>query len=85
MISQYVRKRRYNKYPVEVCEQRDVKGHYRKARSGEIKEFTGISSPYEEPRHPDLVATTDTMTVEECVQAVIALLRSRSVIPERSS
>lgn len=70
----------YCKCPLEVCEQRDVKGHYKKARAGEIKEFTGISSPYEEPVHPDLVLTTDTMTVEQCVEAVIGLLKQRGII-----
>ena len=70
----------YCKCPLEVCEQRDVKGHYKKARAGEIKEFTGISSPYEEPVHPDLMLTTDTMSIEQCVDAVIGLLRTRGVI-----
>jgi adenylylsulfate kinase len=70
----------YCKCPVEVCEQRDVKGHYRKARTGEIKEFTGISSPYEEPVHPDLVLTTDTWSIEQCVDAVIEMLKHRGVI-----
>jgi adenylylsulfate kinase len=70
----------YCKCPLEVCEQRDVKGHYKKARAGEIKEFTGISSPYEEPVHPDLVLTTDAMSVEQCVDAVVELLKQRGVI-----
>jgi adenylylsulfate kinase len=70
----------YVKCPVAVCEQRDVKGHYKKAKAGEIKEFTGISSPYEEPAHPDLVLTTDTMSVDECVDAVVELLRARKII-----
>jgi adenylylsulfate kinase len=70
----------YCKCPLEVCEQRDVKGHYKKARAGEIKEFTGISSPYEEPVHPDLVLATDMMSVEQCVAAVIGLLRTRGAI-----
>ena len=68
------------KCSIEVCEQRDVKGHYKKARTGEIKEFTGVSSPYEEPAHPDLVIATDTMTVEACVDAVIDLLRRRGIV-----
>jgi adenylylsulfate kinase len=68
------------KCPLEVCEQRDVKGHYKKARLGEIKEFTGISSPYEEPVHPDLVLTTDTMSIDECVDAVLKMLIQREVI-----
>ena len=70
----------YCKCPLEVCEQRDVKGHYKKARAGEIKEFTGISSPYEEPVHPDLILATDTMSVDKCVEAVVGLLRTRHII-----
>ena len=70
----------YVKCPVAVCEQRDVKGHYKKAKAGEIKEFTGISSPYEEPAHPDLVLTTDTMSVDECVDAVVELLKKRGIV-----
>ncbi len=70
----------YCQCPVEVCEQRDVKGHYKKARAGEIKEFTGVSSPYEEPAHPDLVLATDRMQVEACVDAVVGLLRARGII-----
>jgi adenylylsulfate kinase len=74
----------YVKCPLEVCEQRDVKGHYKKAKAGEIKEFTGVSSPYEEPVHPDLVLTTDTMSVDDCVKAVEGLLRARGIIkPEK--
>ena len=66
--------------PVDVCEKRDVKGHYKKARAGEIKEFTGVSSPYEEPVHPDLVLDSDSMSVEECVDSVVALLEKRGII-----
>jgi adenylylsulfate kinase len=65
---------------IEVCESRDVKGHYKKARSGEIKEFTGVSSPYEEPVHPDLVLRTDSSSVEQCVDAVVGLLGARGII-----
>jgi adenylylsulfate kinase len=75
----------YVKCPVEVCEQRDVKGHYRKAKAGEIKEFTGVSSPYEEPVHPELVLTTDTMSVERCVDAVLSLLIERRVIQTKET
>jgi len=70
----------YCKCALEECERRDVKGHYRKARAGEIKEFTGVSSPYEEPVHPDLVLATDAMSVEQCVNAVVELLRQREKI-----
>ncbi|MFY0642999.1 MAG: adenylyl-sulfate kinase [Bacteroidia bacterium] len=52
--------------PLEVCEQRDVKGLYARARAGEIKHFTGIDSPYEEPQNPDIVVHSDTDDLEEC-------------------
>jgi adenylyl-sulfate kinase len=53
--------------PLEVCEQRDVKGLYKKARAGEVKNFTGIDSPYEKPESPDLVIKTEVLTVEQSV------------------
>ena len=62
--------------PVEVCEQRDVKGLYKKARAGEIKEFTGIDSPYEEPLSPDIRLDTTAATAEELAERVVARLRS---------
>jgi len=61
----------YCRCSLEVCERRDVKGMYRRARAGEIKEFTGISSPYEEPEQPELVVDTDVLTLEECVDLVV--------------
>jgi len=66
--------------PVEVCEQRDRKGLYAKARAGIIKEFTGISDPYEEPDDADLVLDTTDSTPEECVQAVILHLEKEGYI-----
>lgn len=57
--------------PLEVCEQRDVKGLYKKARSGEVKNFTGISSPYERPARPDVVIATDKMSVEESLTVLM--------------
>ena len=66
--------------PIEVCETRDVKGLYKQARAGEIKEFTGISSPYEEPEDPDLVLRTSEKSLEECTEAVINLLVKRKAI-----
>lgn len=57
--------------PLEVCEQRDVKGLYKKARAGEVKNFTGISSPYERPDDPDIVIHTDQITVEEAIDALV--------------
>ena len=66
--------------PLEVCESRDVKGLYQKARRGEISEFTGISSPYEEPEAPELVLHTGGGSVGECADQVLALLRSKQII-----
>ncbi|UFT98047.1 adenylyl-sulfate kinase [Radiobacillus kanasensis] len=56
---------------LEVCEQRDPKGLYKKARSGEIKGFTGIDAPYEEPRSPELVIRTEDQSVQEAVQMIL--------------
>jgi len=53
--------------PLEVCEKRDVKGLYKKARAGEIKNFTGIDSPFEKPQNPDLVIDTDKYSIQECL------------------
>ena len=52
--------------PIEVCESRDVKGLYKRARNGEIKNFTGIDSPFESPKYPDLEIRTDINSIEEC-------------------
>lgn len=57
--------------PLEVCEQRDVKGLYKKARAGEVKNFTGIDSPYEKPESPDLVIKTEALTVEQSVERLL--------------
>lgn len=70
----------YCRCPLAVCEDRDVKGLYRRARAGQIPEFTGISSPYEPPEHAELVLDTDRMTIDECVDATISLLRERGVL-----
>lgn len=66
--------------PIEVCEQRDVKGLYQKARKGEIKEFTGISSPYELPQKPELTVQTGEESLEDCTGKVIELLQERGII-----
>jgi adenylylsulfate kinase len=63
--------------PVEECERRDVKGLYAKARAGKIREFTGISAPYEPPVKPELVLRTDELDVEECVERVLQELEKR--------
>lgn len=71
----------YCRCPIEVCEQRDVKGMYRRARAGEIRNFTGISSPYEEPENPELAIDTGSMPLDQCVDQVIGYLQGRGVIP----
>lgn len=65
---------------LSVCESRDPKGLYKKARSGEIKGFTGIDAPYEEPINPELVVETDKYNIEECAQIVIKYLIDQSII-----
>ena len=63
--------------PIGVCEQRDPKGLYVKARANEIKEFTGVSAPYEAPENPECIVRTDVQTLEESVAAVIEHVRPR--------
>jgi len=63
--------------PIEICESRDPKGLYKKARRGEIKGFTGIDQSYEEPASPELVIRSGEMSVNECVHNVISLLQQR--------
>ena len=58
--------------PLEECESRDVKGLYKKARAGEIKEFTGINSPFENPSNPDITVNTLEKNIDECLQAIWA-------------
>ncbi len=65
-----------------ICEQRDVKGLYKKARRGEIEHFTGISSPYEIPENPELRVDTGTNTLQDCVGQVLALLSQYGIIPD---
>lgn len=64
----------YVSTPLEECERRDVKGLYEKARKGEIKNFTGISAPFEEPSHPDLVLDTSVLSVKESVDKLLELV-----------
>jgi len=71
----------YVKASVEVCEERDVKGLYAKARSGEIKEFTGVSDPYEPPENPELVLETESQSPEESAEQILAYLTERGLIP----
>jgi adenylyl-sulfate kinase len=71
----------YVKASVEVCAERDVKGLYEKAFSGEIKEFTGVSDPYEPPLDPELTLDTENETPEESAQKILAYLEERELIP----
>lgn len=66
--------------PIAVCEQRDPKGLYKKARAGELKGFTGIDDPYEAPEKPELVLRPDKHSVEECVQQCIAFLSKQGIV-----
>lgn len=65
---------------IEVCEERDVKGLYKRARAGEIPNFTGISSPYEEPYAPELVIDTAALDLDQSAERVIELLRERGIV-----
>ncbi|RQM06112.1 hypothetical protein DH86_00003349 [Scytalidium sp. 3C] len=67
--------------PIEVAEKRDPKGLYKKARAGEIKEFTGISAPYEEPENPEIHLRADQLSVEESVAKIVEYLQSEKLIP----
>lgn len=72
----------YVKCPLEVCMSRDVKGMYQKAIRGEIKEFTGISDPYEEPVNPELVLETDRETLEESARKVLDYLKESGYLDD---
>lgn len=68
--------------PLSVCETRDVKGLYKKAREGVIKGFTGITQEYEKPENPELIVSTDGYTIRESTQKVIRLLEEDGIIPK---
>jgi len=70
----------YVKCPIQVLAERDVKGLYKKALAGEIKEFTGVSDPYEEPLAPEVVVSTDQETVEESAHKIIRALARRGLL-----
>ena len=70
----------YCKASLKTCESRDVKGLYKRARAGEIKNYTGIDSPYEAPSNPELVIDTERESLEESVARVIGLLKSKEII-----
>jgi len=65
---------------ISICEQRDVKGLYKRARAGEIADFTGISSPYEAPENPQLIVNTGSDSLEDCAAQVIGLLQQRGIL-----
>jgi adenylylsulfate kinase len=66
--------------PLQICEQRDVKGLYKKARAGIIKNYTGISSPYEAPENPALRLNSGVTSLEECVEKVLCLLIEKKIL-----
>jgi adenylylsulfate kinase-like enzyme len=68
--------------PVEEAEKRDPKGLYKKARAGEIPNFTGISAPYEAPENPEIHVRTDQLSVEECVEKIVVYLQGRDLLPK---
>jgi adenylyl-sulfate kinase len=68
--------------PLEEAEKRDPKGLYKKARAGEIKDFTGISAPYEAPENPEITIRTDQLSVEECVKKIVDYLAEKGLITE---
>ena len=70
----------YCECPLEICEERDIKGLYKRARKGEIKNFTGISSPYEAPVAPELIVNTGSLTLNESVDRVIGFLQQQGVV-----
>jgi len=72
----------YVKCPVEVCEQRDVKGMYAKARAGEIKQFTGIDSPFEEPDKADIIVDTSKQSIQESKEIILNALGKMGYLPD---
>ena len=70
----------YCRCPIETCQQRDPKGHYRLAREGKLRGFTGVSAPYEEPANPELTLDTGSLSIEQSGARVLDLLRSRAII-----
>jgi len=74
----------YCRASVNVCESRDVKGLYARARAGEIRNFTGISSPYEEPGNPEITVDTGTKPLDECVEQVLVYLHDAGIVTTAS-
>jgi|APSaa5957512535_1039671.scaffolds.fasta_scaffold11645_2 adenylylsulfate kinase len=69
----------YVKCPIEVCEKRDPKGHYKKVRKGELKEFVGFDIPYEEPLNPELIIESDKINVFESVKLIVDYLSAKKI------
>lgn len=67
--------------PLEVCEERDTKGLYKKARAGEIKEFTGISAPYEPPLNPEVTVNSAELSIKECAETIVSALVKSGLVP----
>jgi adenylylsulfate kinase len=65
---------------LEICEERDPKGLYKKARAGEIKNFTGIDSPYESPMNPELIIETDKLDIEQSINSIIDYLKQKNIL-----
>ncbi|MDK2917964.1 MAG: adenylylsulfate kinase [Candidatus Petromonas sp.] len=63
--------------PLDICERRDPKGLYKKARKGEIKDFTGIYSPYEKPENPEITIHTNSQSIDECVETILRYLKKK--------
>jgi len=72
----------YVSTPLSVCESRDLKGLYRKARSGQIRDFTGINSPYEPPSKPEIEISAGDISIRDCVSQLVDLLKKKTIIPE---
>ena len=70
----------YCKASLETCETRDIKGFYKRARAGEIKNYTGIDSPYEVPDNPELIIDTDKETLDESVSRIVSFLQIKAII-----
>jgi adenylylsulfate kinase len=71
----------YVKCSIDECERRDPKGLYKKAKKGEIKEFTGISAPYEEPEDPEIILEADKFSKDESVRRILAYMIEKKIIP----
>jgi adenylyl-sulfate kinase len=71
--------------PVDVLEDRDTKGLYKKARAGLIKNFTGVNDPYEAPENPEVVVDSSTETIEQSAEKILAYLRKRGLVPDAAA